>query len=431
MPIYLGNTAYDLYVGSVKQNVWVGDRRVTGGDAFETVDAGIDFTVSRSGLVSLSNTVGTLTGTNFNDGDEIGTVAMDTDHDLTGSITVPNNSIWSNAGGSITITGISTTQLGPFTPDPGEDRNRYTETFLDNIDAFEDVTDSEAEDIDCSTVEDYYIHRKSCITTTTTSGHTPRYTLTCIAPDGCDLEDGTVVDHGPVETGSTEEQVCGDCIETFYRNPNYEGPTFDLQAIYDAGGYFTAYVNRDDGSVSSYLSGVVFAGVTTRLQTGQTDPYPVLPSDYVNADGNPWIERTIHLEVTGDIPTFYANEDEVINSADFRVSVVARQFAANATPPVLHVQVKYFTTDIEIRTLTVNDGDDILLTNYAEGLSGYYFSTIRTRPSGTPVMYDPEGSFRPGKGYTGTLTPREHTITATNTAGSDTFTFTIRTDALV
>ena len=43
MPIYLGNTAYDLYLGSVKQNVWLGERRITGGDAFEVADAGIDF----------------------------------------------------------------------------------------------------------------------------------------------------------------------------------------------------------------------------------------------------------------------------------------------------------------------------------------------------------------------------------------------------
>ena len=430
MPIYVGGTAYDLYLGSVKQDVWVGDRRVTGADAFEVVDAGIDFAVSRTGLVSLSITTGTLTVNLPENGDNLGTVTEDTTRTLSGFIQVPNDPKWSNAGGLVFITGITTIQLKPFTPPPGEDRNRYDETFLDNIDPFEDVVTGRAERVDCTTPEDAYIHVKSCFTRTVTSGHTPRYTLTCIAPDGCDLPDGTVVDHGPVETGSTETQTCGPCSRTLSLNPNFEGPPFDLDTIYDAGGYFFAAINSEDGSVSTSLSGVVFTGVTTQLQVGQTNPFPVLPNDYLNADGNPWEDRTVNLEVTGKIPDTYNNQGQDINSADFRVSITARQLVAEATPPTLGVKVKYFSTEGGIVTLVVTDGADITLTNYREGLSGYYFDTLSTRPLGTPITFDPEGSFRPGRGFSGTLTGREHTITATNTAGSDSFTFTIKTDAL-
>ena len=392
-------------------------------------DAGINFQVTKSGFVVLTISTGVFKGNNYNQGDELGTVENETPRTLTGFVTVPNDVKWSNAGQDVAIENFTVQQEGTNVVPPPEDRNRYSETFLDNVDPFEDVVDGEAEDVDCSTEEDYYLHVKSCLTKTTTSGHTPRFTTTCIAPDGCDLPDGSIIDHGPVETGSTEEQVCGDCIETFYRNPNYEGPIFDLQAIYDAGGYFSAYVNRDDGSVSTYLSGVVFAGVTTQLQVGQIDPFPVLPDGYTNSDGDPWEDRTVYLEVTGDIPTFYANEDEEINSADFRVSITARQRTANVNPPVLGVQVKYFNTDIKIITLTVNDGDDITLTDYRNGFSGYWFSTLTTRPLGTPVTFVPEGSIRPDRGFTDTIsTGRLHSIVARNSAGIDSFLFRITTD---
>ena len=410
--------------------------KVNGADG-EVDDAGIDFAVSRSGEITLSLTAGTFKGTNYTpnvtgvDPQNIGAVTVDTTRTLTGSVVVPDTAMWSNRGEDVTITNFSVTQLGPFTPDPAEDRNRYTETFLDNVDAYDDVSNGSSEKVDCSTEDDVYLHQKLCYTQTTTSGHTPRYTLTCIAPDGCDLADGTIVDHGPVETGSTEEEVCGTCSTTLSLNPNFEGPTFDLDAIYDADGYFTAYVNSEDGSVSTGILGVVFLGVTTQLQTGQTDPFPVLPNDYVNADGNSYEDRTVNLEVTGTIPDGYTGQGGDIDSADFRVSVTARQFPASAVAPTLGVQVKYYSTEGGIVTLVVKDEDDITLTNFREGIfEGYYFNTLPTRPLGTPITFDPEGSFRPGKGFAGTLTGREHTITATNTAGSDSFTFTITTDAL-
>ena len=93
---------------SVTQNV---TQAGTGASAFSTSDAGISFSVSRAGTVSLSIATGTLSGTNFSDGQELGTVSSETTHRLSGSITVPNDPLsWSNFGETIAISGISAVQ---------------------------------------------------------------------------------------------------------------------------------------------------------------------------------------------------------------------------------------------------------------------------------------------------------------------------------
>ena len=87
--------------------------------AFTLADAGVSFSVAQSGSVSLSISTGTLFGTNYTNGQNIGTVTTATTRTLTGSVRVPNNpAIWSNANQLITITGITAQQAAaarPFT----------------------------------------------------------------------------------------------------------------------------------------------------------------------------------------------------------------------------------------------------------------------------------------------------------------------------
>ena len=81
---------------------------------FSTSNAGISFDVAKSGLVALSITTGTLSGTNYTNGQNLGPVATTTTRTLTGSIIVPSGTDWFNGGASITITGVSDIQ--PLTP---------------------------------------------------------------------------------------------------------------------------------------------------------------------------------------------------------------------------------------------------------------------------------------------------------------------------
>ena len=234
-------------IGSIVQveNGVLTTRFGSGSTAFTTADAGIDFTVSRPGLVSLSIATGTFVNINPEDGDELGTVTVDTTRTLGGFIQVPNDSMWSNAGELIVIVGISTTQLGPFVPPPAEDRNRYDYTLYDTVSPYTTVVDGTGTDEDCSTEDDLFLHVKSCFTRTTTTGNTPRYTTTCIAANGCDDPDGTIVNFGPVETGSTDTEICGDCTETNNGNPNYV-PTF---SVTDVAQYISVRIVPESGEV--------------------------------------------------------------------------------------------------------------------------------------------------------------------------------------
>ena len=404
MPIYLGNTAYDLYLGNVKQNVWLGERRITGSDAFEVADAGIDFQVSRPGLVSLSITTGTLKDTNFKNGDTIGTVATDTTHDLTGSIVVPNNAMWSNAGEDVTITGITAEQPGPFTPPPAEDRNRYSETFLDNVDAFNNVVNGTSSDQDCSTEDDLFLHVKSCYIQTTTSGHTPRYTLTCIAADGCDLVDGTIVDHGPVETGSTETEVCGDCTETNNGNPNYV-PTF---SVTDVAQYISVRIVPESGDIVATSNNDV---VSVALAVGQQSSYTPLPY------GSDPVIRTIDLVLTGTIPVDYKNAG---NAYSFDYSVGASQRPAALLPPVISATVGYQSTSFGFKNLYPTNGSVTSITDFPTGGQYLVFgeSTNDGAVTGDRGFFD------------GSTLGRKHILTATNAAGTDTIIFTVRTNTI-
>lgn len=71
--------------------------------------AGISFSVSRAGTVSLGISQGSFSGTNYSNGQNLGRVGSSRTLTLTGSVIVPTTG-YDNPGASITITGISATQ---------------------------------------------------------------------------------------------------------------------------------------------------------------------------------------------------------------------------------------------------------------------------------------------------------------------------------
>ena len=110
-----GNIATNVQVGGTLANtvtlngtvVWT--RVVSRG--FTITDAGIAFAVSESGVVSLSINIGALEGTNYTNGQNIGTVTTDTTRILTGVVRVPNDAtLWTNAGQTVSITGVTAVQ---------------------------------------------------------------------------------------------------------------------------------------------------------------------------------------------------------------------------------------------------------------------------------------------------------------------------------
>ena len=373
---------------------------------FAINDAGIDFEVSRPGLVSLSLTAGSFSGTNYVNGQSLGTVTVDTTRTLTGSITVPNNAMWSNAGEDITITGVSTTQLGPFVPPPAEDRNRYDYTFYDIINPFTTVIDGTPTVTDCTNNNtDVFIHEISCFTRTTTTGNTPRFTTTCIAADGCDLPDGTIVDNGPIITGTTSIEVCGDCTATNNGNPNYI-PIFSLTDVVQ---YISVRIVPETGEVVAISNNDV---VSVVLAPGQQKYYTPLP-----AGSDPMI-RTINLILSGTIPADYQNAGSAYS---FNYSVGASQRPAPVLQPVVSASIMYQTSGFGFNTIYPTNGSIVSIIDFPVG--GQYI-VVGSSTSGGTITGDT------GSGFSGSLTGRTHTITATNIAGTDTITFTVRTNTI-
>ena len=392
-------------IGSIVQvnNGVLTTRFGSGATAFTTADAGISFTVSRAGLVSLSISTGSFVNINPENGDNLGTVSVDTTRTLGGFIQVPNNSMWSNAGELIVIVGISTTQLGPFVPPPPEDRNRYDYTFYDTINPFNNSVDGAPVTMDCTTDEDVFIRERSCVTTTTTTGNTPRYTTTCIATDGCDLADGTIVDFGATSSSSSST-ACTPCADTANGNPNYV-PTF---SVTDVAQYISVRIVPEDGEVVAISNNDI---VSVALAPGQQSSYPVLPA------GSDPVVRTINLVLTGTIPAGYRNAGLTYS---FDYSAGASQRAAAILPPVISATVGYQSTSSGFVNLTPTNGQIISITDFPVG--GQYIVFGESTNNG--AVTGDRGFFG------GSTAGRTHTLTATNTAGTDTITFTVRTNTI-
>ena len=393
-------------IGSIVQvnNGVLTTRFGSGSTDFTTNDAGIDFSVTRPGLVSLSITAGTFKDTNFKDGDTIGTVATATTHTLTGSIVVPNNSMWSNAGEDIDIEGITAEQPGPFTPPPSEDRNRYDYTFYDQINPFSNSVDLPAVATDCTTDADKYIKQQSCVTTITVTGYTPRYTTTCIAADGCDLPDDSIV-NGTVVENQSNSSSCGPCNNTPALNPNYEGDQF---SVTDVAQYISVRIVPESGEVVAISNNDI---VAVALAPGQQPSYTPLP-----AGSNPVI-RTINLILTGIIPTDYRNAG---NAYLFNYSVGASQRAAALLPPVVSASIMYQTSGFGFNTIVPTNGSIVSITDFPTG--GQYIVVGSSTNDG--AVTGDRGFFN------GSTLGRKHTLTATNAAGTDTIIFTVKTNTI-
>ena len=139
MPIYIGTTEIPESSGNIQMGntsvseIYMGTTRIwqaTGAQArtFTLADAGISFSVSAAGTVSLAIGTGTLVSTNFSNGQNLGTVSSATTRTLTGSVRVPNDSSpWTNANSLIAISGISFNQPVTTTPVDGTaDWSGYT-----------------------------------------------------------------------------------------------------------------------------------------------------------------------------------------------------------------------------------------------------------------------------------------------------------------
>ena len=389
----------------------------SGATDFIIGDAGIDFEVTRPGLVILSITTGTLKGTNYDDGDLLGPVDPAETRTLTGSVTVPNDAMWLNAGEDITITDISFEQPGP---PPPLDRNRYSETFYDNFNPFTTNVSSSAPSEDCTTNDDYYIREKTCETITTTSGYTPRYTLTCVAPDGCDQPNGTVIQKDVVITSESSAVSCGDCEDTASKNPDYT-PTFTLTEVAPG---LRATINPDTGKVEV----VSIDGYTVELASGQQASYTPLPYGYTNTDGEGFEIRDISVQVSGTIPddtNNYKDAGEEFGGEDFATTIGAKQNPKALEPPVVSASIMYSNNAFSFITVVPTNGSTVSITDFPTG--GQYLVIGSSTNSGT-ITYDPDDRFN-----SGSLLGRKHTLTATNALGadeSDTITFTVRTNTI-
>ena len=112
---YLQDVSKVTYVSSSGVSTVV--YQTTAANTFTLTDAGISFSITQFGTISLGITQGILTGTNYTNGQNIGT--NNGTISLTGSVVVPNNpQLWTNAGQLVPISGISTTQQSYSPPQP-------------------------------------------------------------------------------------------------------------------------------------------------------------------------------------------------------------------------------------------------------------------------------------------------------------------------
>lgn len=122
MPIYRqGQEINRLFRSGTAQQVWNAGNRIFPEAIivdrdFTLADAGISFSVSESGLVSVSLLLGAFedlsiaTFTNIVNGSTIDEVIVDTERVLNGFVRVPTDAMWTNSGERIAIAGTTTIQ---------------------------------------------------------------------------------------------------------------------------------------------------------------------------------------------------------------------------------------------------------------------------------------------------------------------------------
>lgn len=170
---------------------------------FTINNAGITFSVTRAGRVTLTIAMGGLENTNFSNNQEIGinngTIT------LTGSIRVPTDTAaWTNSGELITISGITATQQAT----SADVRNTYSDWTNDGDPDSGEPTIvegdfSEWETIP-TTIDQEFLNERRCRTITTTTPRTQNQSRTCTASGGCDGPFTRTIDLSP-SVSTTEE----------------------------------------------------------------------------------------------------------------------------------------------------------------------------------------------------------------------------------
>ena len=190
----IGGSNIIAVMGGQNLNGWLNGNQVFGigsggtnpARAFTINDTGISFSVSQAGTVSLSISIGTLVGTNFTNGQNLGTVSSAQTRTLTGQVRVPNDSsLWTNANQLITISGISTTQIATTTT---------TNTYTNWVNVGDPVSGTpmvvigqySAWEAIPTPIDQEFLRERRCRTITTTTPIMQNQSRTCTASGGCD-----------------------------------------------------------------------------------------------------------------------------------------------------------------------------------------------------------------------------------------------------
>ena len=296
----LGGQDLDGYLGGVQQ---FGQSEAST-TVFTLANAGISFSVAQSGIVSLSISTGTLEGTNYSNGQNLGTVSSNTTRTLTGNVRVPNDSsVWTNAGQTVSITGISAQQSATL--------SNYTTTQAESNISFT-------------------VSKPGIVSISITGGplndanYTNGQNLGTVAVNTVRTLTGDyVVPSGYLNTGSTVP-VSIDTTQIF---------TETAFAFGDINTNNVLSINRRTGvlsGVGSFASGFTDAegnalNFSLTLASGQTSAFPVI------AFGGSSVIQSVSVVITGETPEGYLSEG---TSFSLQGSVSVTQLATDVAPAV-------------------------------------------------------------------------------------------------
>ena len=410
MPIYIGNTKIAdmqaVYLGQTEvKEVYLGNNKIWP----------IDFTVEISGATTSNNGVAvTFTATpaqasgtvtySWNTGATTASITLSgSDTTLTGSVTATDAS-----GATATDSRDVTFSPAPPPPPPPTVRNTYTGWSLDTtvdpnpyFTGTPTVTVTTGEWVTETTAPEsqQYLNRSRTITTVSVGAQDQAQSRACTANGGCDGPYTRIISAGNVTDTTTETET----EATSSLNPNYK-VAFDPTNTAHVG-ITTAGVARNTGDVSTQNTE---SFVTAVLATGQVSSYDVIPF------GDDAIPRTINVTISGTVPvgSIYSNGGTSF-SQNLAIAVV--QQPMQLLPPTVTATVFWQTTTFGFPSQTVGDGGTVALTSY--DTSTQYRITLSggTSQSGGGSFSDP--GFFPG---------RSHTVSATNAAGTDEITFSVR-----
>lgn len=299
----IGGSNIIAVMGGQNLNGWLNGNQVFGigsggtnpARAFTINDTGISFSVSQAGTVSLSISIGTLVGTNYTNGQNIGTNnGLVT---LTGQVRVPNDSsLWTNAN-QLIPSSVST--LATFNQQATSvTRNTYSNwvnvgdplsgtptTVTGQYSAWEAIP---------TPVDQEFLRERRCRTITTTTPIMQNQSRTCTASGGCDGPFTRTID---LSDSVSMTQECETRVSTT-TNPDFL-PEFTFDDIALIG---VVTITTETGVVqirSPFDSGLTDAESNALQFTASLvsqSSYPVLDA------GGDSEARDVGLRIQGEIP---------------------------------------------------------------------------------------------------------------------------------